>query len=84
MKCDHEGCESEGQPYQIEDEGESRYCAEHAHDAGFCYGCGGFFAGIEVFDFEPSGLCENCKADNDEFEREDEFDQDIEIEEDWP
>lgn len=59
--CEHEGCRSRGQAYYISDEEQPYfYCAEHAHDGGFCFGCGGFFSGIERFDFSKSGLCDEC------------------------
>jgi hypothetical protein len=51
------------------------YCGEHAHDAGFCPGCGLFSAGTESFDFSPTGYCENCQEEfESEFEDDDEFD----------
>lgn len=36
------------------------YCFTHAKEAGYCWGCGQFWAGNESFDFGFSGLCENC------------------------
>lgn len=39
------------------------YCTEHCQKHGYCWGCGEFWAGVEMFDFEPSGLCEHCKEE---------------------
>ena len=52
-------------------------CKYHAHDHGFCWGCGGFLGGSETFDMEPSGLCEDCKFEADQANRqlEDENDE---------
>jgi hypothetical protein len=52
-------------------------CKEHAHDHGFCWGCGGLLGGSEEFDMETSGLCEDCKfeADQADGELEDEDDE---------
>lgn len=76
MKCDHEGCAREGDPCYLpadeRDDPSYHYCAEHAPEEGFCYGCGEFWAGIESFDFGP-GLCENCCGDLNE---ENGFDED--------
>lgn len=47
------------------------YCAEHCHDNGFCFNCGGFWAGAESFDFGP-GWCSNCASEFEETEYEDE------------
>lgn len=41
------------------------YCAEHCFKNGYCYGCGGFWAGSENFDFSRDHLCSNCKDDPD-------------------
>lgn len=40
-------------------------CAHHAPKAGFCWGCGNFWAGVESFDFNTNNLCDNCKDDPD-------------------
>jgi hypothetical protein len=63
MKCQHKGCEHEGQECRLPDDAEPTewYCADHAQEAGYCYMCGGFFAGIENFEF-GKGLCEECDA----------------------
>jgi hypothetical protein len=56
-------------------------CREHAKEKGFCFGCGGFFAGIESFEFAKfwgnlEGYCEECsrqiKEDCGEYDEEDE------------
>jgi hypothetical protein len=36
-------------------------CSEDASLNSYCCGCGKFWAGCEDFDFEPSGLCLNCR-----------------------
>lgn len=38
-----------------------RFCGEHAHEHGYCRGCGEFWAGVENFDFNRSGLCPHCQ-----------------------
>jgi len=76
--CEYEGCEREGRAcYLPDDEREVAYhfCHEHAHIEGFCHGCGGFFAGVGDFDFDSSGLCDNCRGDlGEDFDDEDEDD----------
>lgn len=69
MLCVVAGVESDG------GDAENWYCPEHARKLGYCWGCGQFWAGIEEFDFNPCGLCPNCK---DEFE-----DDDAISEEEW-
>lgn len=65
--CEIEGCESSAQGYWLPDsdqdgEPDSYLCTEHAHAAGWCWGCGGFWCGVESFDFgSKTGLCENCE-----------------------
>lgn len=61
------------------------YCAKHITENGFCWACGNFWAGVEVFDFNPVGLCPNCKDEfNDEYDIDideyEEFDMDDEEE----
>lgn len=86
-KCSQEGCEStETTPCSYPSDEETPeeiyyYCFEHAHENGFCWGCGGFWAGVESFDFPSAfgnipGLCENCNGDLGEDAWEDE-DQEI-------
>lgn len=55
------------------------YCYEHMHTEGFCRGCRQLWAGCEDFDFDPHGLCSNCRHDPD---YNDDFDDDYE-DEDW-
>ena len=45
-------------------------CNKHLQDFGFCKGCGGFWGGSEDFEMEPSGLCEDCKYQLDDADRE--------------
>ena len=74
--CEESGCIEWGDRYELEDE-HWYYCAEHAQRAGFCWGCGGFWAGIESFDFSRSGLCSECdynfRADAGEFDEDEEI-----------
>lgn len=51
------------------------YCIKHAKEEGFCWCCGGFWSGVESFDFNNSPFCENC--------REDEYEDDYYEEEDY-
>jgi len=72
--CMHDGCEEIGGlcylgNYEAKEVYEY-YCAEHAQEHGYCYMCGQFWAGIEDFDFAPSGMCSNCR---DEYLDEDEY-----------
>jgi hypothetical protein len=66
-KCKHEGvpCFYPDNETNIADEW---YCPEHTFIHGFCYLCGGFYSGVENFDFPEyygivRGLCENCSDD---------------------
>lgn len=64
--CEEPGCQNEAMEcvlydYDEDKEISSWYCTEHAHKNGFCWYCGHFWAGCEQFDFDPSGLCPNCK-----------------------
>lgn len=78
--CQHEGCTDDGlvECYlpDTDTSGEPDFyiCPPHCQSEGFCYGCGGFFAGIETFDFSSDGLCDNCRSqgdyDDDDFEEE--------------
>lgn len=65
--CDQRGCPNAGQPCWLSDDDVEtpsfHYCWDHMAEQGFCVGCGRFWAGIERFDFNPRGLCENCDAD---------------------
>ena len=55
------------------------YCFQHAHDQGYCPGCGHFWAGTEYFDFRLNGTpyCENCYVELDD-DVDDEYDDDWE------
>lgn len=65
MQCQQEGCSAEG--WYCEPPGKDApdewYCPKHANQNGYCSACGGFFAGIESFEFRPDGLCDNCHDD---------------------
>jgi hypothetical protein len=81
--CQHANCTSPGLPCFLPDDPDDapsfHFCAEHAPDEGFCWACGGFFAGIESFDSSRTGLCENCEADagdDDDWTDEDCYDDD--------
>lgn len=73
--CEHEGCTEANATlpcYYPDYEGPYDYdhaslwlCAAHAQEEGFCWGCGQFWAGIESFDFDPAGLCDNCRDEHD-------------------
>lgn len=79
--CNEEGCANEGMACyysHLHEEPDGWYCGKHAHDAGFCPGCGLFWAGIESFDFSRTGYCENC---DDAFEAE--FGDDEDYGDDW-
>ena len=44
------------------------FCGSCAHKNGFCWGCLGFYGGVETFDFgrfygNDTGLCDNCYSD---------------------
>lgn len=76
MKCQHEDCENEGLEcflpaydtgtFRTEaTEPDEYFCSEHCHEHGYCWGCGEFWAGVESFDFNPLGLCDNCRDDPD-------------------
>jgi len=67
MKCEHEGCDKEGEVDCLlrgippDRDYTYHYCVEHCFDEGFCYACGQFWSGVEGFDFNnPSHLCPNC------------------------
>lgn len=80
-RCEADGCREAGSEcYMDAAEGEehtvdARLCAQHASEAGFCHGCGQFWAGVESFDFSRSGLCEHCQDGQSGFP-DDEFDDD--------
>lgn len=66
-RCEHPGCERIGSECYLPDTSpenppDAIYCAEHAHGAGFCHGCGNFWGGVESFEFSPSRLCDDCRS----------------------
>lgn len=74
-QCQHEGCTNPGSPCWLPDsdydsEPDEYYCSEHAQINGYCYICGTFWAGVEMFDFGP-GYCSNCAAEVEEPDYED-------------
>ena len=83
--CEHEGCaeqEATGYwyDYDTSKEPDVYLCYQHVHDGGFCWACGGFWAGVEDFEFDRHGLCSNCRHDpdyNDDIEYEDDDDLDF-------
>jgi len=71
--CQHKDCQEVGYTYTHPGTNPPEtvfYCANHAQAGGFCYSCGGFFGGMESFDF-GDGLCDDC-----EVEMEDDHDYD--------
>lgn len=64
-------CENRGEPCWLPDWNETGndevmwYCYEHMHVEGFCRGCRQLWAGCEDFDFDPRGLCSNCRHNPD-------------------
>lgn len=73
--CQQKGCWKHGDEitecflpdYEIDDEGfrvdekpDEYYCTEHAARNGYCKSCGEFWGGIESFEFEHPGWCDNC------------------------
>lgn len=66
-RCQHAGCENKGFECVINCEDADLveyFCGEHAHEHGYCRGCGHFWGGVEYFDF-GSGLCEICQHSGD-------------------
>lgn len=61
--CSTRGCKQMGNPCWYPDDTDrpsEYYCYSHMRNAGFCPGCGNFWAGIESFDFSRTGYCEDC------------------------
>lgn len=56
-------------------------CFEHAVEAGYCGGCGQFWAGATSFDFsEIPGFCENCVDQiKDNMSGDDDYDPEIDF-----
>lgn len=68
VRCEERGCPQYGNPCWLPDDTDQpsfHFCYDHMHDAGFCPGCGGFWAGVESFDFSRTGYCENCASQGD-------------------
>lgn len=71
QRCDEPGCEHPAVvdcffPENDDQRPDFSYCSEHAYAAGFCWGCGNFWTGVETFDFlNPSRLCDNCRTNSD-------------------
>ena len=68
-QCEHPDCDSQGMRYKyprMDNQSEPEtaiYCLRHVWQGGFCFCCGGFFGGIESFDFGDRGLCDECETD---------------------
>lgn len=67
IQCEHEGCESKDAfaCYLDGDEPEEHLCGQHAVQAGYCCGCGHFYAGTSEFE-RNNGWCDNCHSEFDE------------------
>lgn len=84
--CQERNCSMPGNPCFLPDlDGSGQdtdvsywYCSTHARKNGFYPGCGQFWAGVESFDFSPTGYCENCRTcfEDDDYE-DDEYDYDL-------
>lgn len=75
--CQEDGCREIGIPCYVgwdsANDGEwsdtqptAYFCPKHAPRHGFCGWCGQFSAGIESFDMNPRGLCDNCGGHDDD------------------
>lgn len=73
--CEEPGCCNKPELFEIESD-EFWLCYDHAGQHGFCWSCGGFFAGCWEFDTHPTGLCLECdeqlKADTGYYDEEEE------------
>lgn len=67
LKC--EDCdERTADTYEYPDGTTGIYCPTHARDHGFCFYCGGFWAGVESFQMNSFGICYDCNQEiEDEF-----------------
>ncbi len=83
--CEHEGCDRNGLPCWLpcadgeegaedDDTPDHYYCGEHCHGEGFCWSCGWFWAGVESFDFDSEGLCDNCRDEYEDSDDDEEYD----------
>jgi hypothetical protein len=68
--CQHAGCDSPAViRCALPNEGPSAepefefFCCIHTQEHGYCWNCGQFFGGIESFDFDEAGLCDECEAE---------------------
>lgn len=74
-------CKERGEPCWLpnwnesEEEAVEWYCYKHMQSNGFCRGCRNLWAGSEDFEFDPDGLCSNCRHDPD-LGYDDEWDED--------
>lgn len=66
-RCSESGCWKKGHDCYLPDYGDGEeeppiewVCIDHMHDAGFCWSCRQFHAGIEDFEFRSNGLCFDC------------------------
>jgi hypothetical protein len=75
LVCQEDGCTGEADRYYYpDDDAFDVLCVEHAVQAGFCFMCGNFWAGVEAFDFSRiAGVCPNCIHEFDEPEDDDDF-----------
>lgn len=59
--CEEKGCWSrQTEIWKIDEDYSHRFC--YNHNYGFCWGCGGFYGGVEDFEMSESRLCFNCKC----------------------
>lgn len=78
--CEIEGCTLPGYEFSYTDgEKPSYYCGGHAHEQGFCVGCGGFFGGVESSDCSRSGLCDQCEDELGDEDDDDDWLDDIDL-----
>jgi hypothetical protein len=78
-QCEHDGCQSKGEPCYINQhdlEPNGYYCDDHKRNEGFCPGCNLLWAGIESFDFSPTGFCELCAEELTADLDDDDYDED--------
>jgi len=66
--CQQEGCKEPAIPCYLPDneppgEPDDLLCCEHAPKHGYCGWCGAFWGGIESFEMNPSGVCDECRDD---------------------
>jgi hypothetical protein len=69
VRCGARGCKENGNGCWLPDDMDQPsewYCYGHMRDAGYCPGCGNFWAGVESFDLSRTGYCENCASEFEE------------------